>query len=297
MSSGFRFVVTKRDTTKLKAYGLAVAVQMILVPLVLWGIGADPTLPPFHPVGAVTGGLLFGASMSVAGGCAAGVWYKVGGGSLDALAAALGMILGAAALEIGPLAGLRDLLQSPRPPLGLTGSGVPSLLVAVPLGLVIAVALLRSRVSTAGDWTWRRTGLLVGLTGVIAWPLSWWATRGSGMAVIPGTVSIVSWRLGVGSGASLWDLLFVLGIPAGAYLATRAKGPQRVAFSSWPTLLRRFLGGLGLGVGASLAAGCTVGHGLTGVPLLAPGSLVAMLAIFAGSTAVALFRMGRPKRV
>jgi hypothetical protein len=52
---------------------------------------------------------------------------------------------------------------------------------------------------------------------------------------------------------------------------------------------KHFAGGLGLGVGASLAAGCTVGHGLTGVPLLAPGSILAILSIFAGSAITSLW--------
>ena len=34
MSSGFRFVVTRRDTTKVKAYALAIALQMIVLPAV-----------------------------------------------------------------------------------------------------------------------------------------------------------------------------------------------------------------------------------------------------------------------
>ena len=47
--------------------------------------------------------------------------------------------------------------------------------------------------------------------------------------------------------------------------------------------MKRFAGGMGLGLGASIAAGCTVGQGLTGLALLAPGSFVVMAAIFAGS--------------
>ena len=52
--------------------------------------------------------------------------------------------------------------------------------------------------------------------------------------------------------------------------------------------MKRFAGGIGLGVGASIATGCTVGQGLTGLALLAPSSFVVMGAIFAGSTAAAL---------
>ena len=56
-----------------------------------------------------------------------------------------------------------------------------------------------------------------------------------------------------------------------------------------------FAGGIGLGVGASLAAGCTVGHGLTGVPLLAPGSIVTLAAIFAGSALTGYYTLTRAK--
>lgn len=287
MSSGFRFVVTKRDTTKVKAYGLAVAVQMVLLPLVLGTIGAHPTFPAFYPLGAVAGGLLFGASMSLAGGCAAGVWYKVGGGSLDAVAAVLGMIAGGVATEIGPLAGIRAALQSVGASnIGPADLGVLLPALSIPLGLLLAFLLLRTRISSAGDWTWRRTGLLIGLTGLIAWPLSTWAMRGFGMAVLPGTVGLVSRPLAIGYDVSLWDLFFVLGLPAGAYVAARSHAAVKIGFTSWRALSRRFVGGIGLGAGASLAAGCTVGHGLTGLPLLAPGSVVTMLAIFAGSVAV-----------
>jgi len=51
--------------------------------------------------------------------------------------------------------------------------------------------------------------------------------------------------------------------------------------------VKRFAGGIGLGAGASVATGCTVGQGLTGLALLAPSSLV-MAAIFAGSALATL---------
>jgi uncharacterized membrane protein YedE/YeeE len=80
-----------------------------------------------------------------------------------------------------------------------------------------------------------------------------------------------------------WDVLFVLGIPLGAFIAARMSGPVIVSKVSARSASKHFVGGLGLGAGASLAAGCTVGHGLTGIPLLAPGSVLAIASIFAGS--------------
>jgi len=46
------------------------------------------------------------------------------------------------------------------------------------------------------------------------------------------------------------------------------------------------LAGLAMGIGARTAGGCTSGHGLTGVSLGSPASLIAMMTFFA--TAVAL---------
>lgn len=285
MNSGFRSAVTERNTTKVKAYALAIALQMLGVPLI-FALGlSSPTYPAMFPVGAVLGGLLFGASMRWAGGCAAGVWYKVGSGSLGALTAVLGMAIGAAALELGPLVGLRTSVQSAGPsvsnaPLGMMWAWAPV------VGVLLVALLWRAAPGQAGSWSWRRTGIAMGLVGIVAWPLSSLAARDFGMAVVPGTVSLLTDPV---RRLMSWDVLFVLGIPLGAFVAARQSGPVTASKVSAASASKHFVGGLGLGVGASLAAGCTVGHGLTGVPLLAPGSMLAILSIFAGSAITSLW--------
>lgn len=293
MNSGFRAVVTDRDTTKVKAYVLAIALQMLAVPLV-FALGlSSPTYPAMFPIGAVLGGLLFGASMRWAGGCAAGVWYKLGSGSLGALAAVLGMAVGAAASELGPLAHVRTTLQSAGP--SVSSDPIEGLWAWAPLaGLALAVMLWRAAPGRAGEWSWRRTGVLVGLLGAVAWPLSSLAARDFGMAVVPGTVNLLAHPVGR---LLSWDVLFVLGIPIGAFVAARRNGPIVASKVSAASASKHFAGGVGLGVGASVAAGCTVGHGLTGIPLLAPGSMLAIVSIFAGSAITSLWtqrRMSRP---
>jgi uncharacterized membrane protein YedE/YeeE len=285
MSSGFRMVITDRNTTKLKAFVLAIALQMLVVPLVFaLGLSA-PTYPAMFPIGAVVGGLLFGASMQWAGGCAAGVWYKVGSGSLGALTAVLGMAVGAAALELGPLVGLRTTLQAAGPT--VSNAPLETLWAWAPVaGLLLVVMLWRAAPGEAGAWSWRRTGVAMGILGIVAWPLSSLAARDFGMAVVPGTVSLFTDPV---RRLMSWDVLFVLGIPVGAFVAARRSGSVTASKVSAATASKRFAGGFGLGVGASLAAGCTVGHGLTGVPLLAPGSMLAIVSIFAGSAINALW--------
>lgn len=285
MNSGFRMAVTERNTTKVKSYVLAIGLQMLVVPLV-FALGlSSPTYPSMFPVGAVVGGLLFGASMRWAGGCAAGVWYKVGSGSLGALTAVLGMALGAAALELGPLVNLRTAIQSAGP--SVSNAALGTIWVWAPVAGLLVVALLwRAAPGTAGAWSWRRTGIAIGVVGILAWPLSSLAARDFGMAVVPGTVSLLSDPL---RRVMSWDVLFVLGIPLGAFIAARQSGPVSASKVSAQSAIKHFVGGLGLGVGASLAAGCTVGHGLTGVPLLAPGSMLAIVSIFAGSAITSLW--------
>jgi uncharacterized membrane protein YedE/YeeE len=285
MNSGFRVVVTEGNTTKVKAYVLAIALQMLVVPLV-FALGlSNPTYPAMFPIGAVAGGLLFGASMRWAGGCAAGIWYKVGSGSLGALTAVLGMAIGAAALELGPLVGLRTAVQSAGPT--VSKAPLDTLWAWAPVaGLLLVVLLWRAAPGQAGAWSWRRTGIAMGLVGIVAWPLSSLAARDFGMAVVPGTVSLVAEPL---RRLMSWDVLFVLGIPLGAFVAARRSGPVTASKVSALSASKHFAGGLGLGVGASLAAGCTVGHGLTGIPLLAPGSMLAIVSIFAGSAITSLW--------
>ncbi len=223
MNSGVRVIVTKRDTTKLKAYILAIAVQMVLLSLLMaFGI-FRPTFPSFFPVGAVVGGLLFGASMRWAGGCAAGVWYKAGSGSLNAVFGIVGMALGAIALETGPLVSLRKLVQSVSVsnhlPALLKSWGLSLWMLMLFVGVFLLIFLWRTAVTQAGDWSWRRTGLWIGLVGVLAWPLSILAGRHFGMAVLPGTMTLFTGTFGNYTSLFSWDLFFVFGISLGAFIA------------------------------------------------------------------------------
>src|SRR5258708_12805282 len=114
MNSGFRGAI-EGEWTQVKALGLAVAVQLLLLPVVFaTGLARSAELP-LKPLAAVFGGVLFGASMRWAGGCAAGVWYKLGAGDVGALLAILGMALGATASDSGPLLGVRASLQEAIP--------------------------------------------------------------------------------------------------------------------------------------------------------------------------------------
>jgi hypothetical protein len=275
MNSGFRGILDG-DWSKVKALALAVALQLLVLPALFATGLAQPAALSFQPIAGIVGGILFGLSMPWAGACAAGVWYKLGAGDLGALLALLGMALGATATESGPLSLLRAALQD-----SAAQSWKSDPLLSVSAGLLVILALARSADARAGEWSWRRTGLWIGVTAVIAWPVSAAAGRSYGLAVVPGTTGLLATLTGRSFAA--WDVLFVVGVLAGGWIAARRSG--RVCLAAPPpfVLLERFAGGLGLGVGASIASGCTVGHGLTGLALLSPVSFVVTGAIFVGA--------------
>lgn len=163
--------------------------------------------------------------------------------------------------------------------LGATWS--PPALASVAAGLVLGAALMRTSAGRAGAWSWTRTGLWIGLIAAAAWPLSAAAGRHFGLAVVPGTTGLVAALSGRAFPA--WDVLLLVGLVLGGWLAARRSGRVALRAPAAPALLERFAGGLGLGVGASIASGCTVGQGLTGLALLAPSSVLVMSAIFGGS--------------
>jgi uncharacterized membrane protein YedE/YeeE len=61
------------------------------------------------------------------------------------------------------------------------------------------------------------------------------------------------------------------------------------AFSATPRLVLSLVGGVLIGYASALASGCTSGQALTGGALLANGSIVFMLCVFAGGYAAAYF--------
>jgi hypothetical protein len=282
MNSGMRGALAG-DWVKLEALALAVAVQLVLLPLVFASGMARAGGLSLAPVAAIAGGFLFGLSMRWAGGCAAGIWYKLGAGDIGALPAVLGLALGAVAAESGPLAGVRAALQGAVP---AVAPWVPPPALSAAAGLVLIAALARLPDGRAGAWSWRTTGLWVGLVATLAWPASAWAGRDFGLAVVPGTTGLLSGA--TGRPFPMWDGALVLGIAAGGWLAARQAGHLTLRVPEVGPLLKRFAGGLGLGAGASIAAGCTVGQGLTGLGLLAPSAFAVTAAIFGGSAAATL---------
>jgi uncharacterized membrane protein YedE/YeeE len=105
---------------------------------------------------------------------------------------------------------------------------------------------------------------------------------------IAGVSSIASALVARRSGATSWRFLFLAGLIFGPVLfmaATGAWPTVRIA-ASWQLLIA---GGLLVGFGARLGAGCTSGHGVCGLGRLSRRSIAAVTTFMATAILTVLF--------
>ena len=122
-------------------------------------------------------------------------------------------------------------------------------------------------------------GILIGLATAVLWLVN---GRLAGISTIAGNV------MPVRRGDLAWRLLFIAGLPLGAWVGITF-GPK--IFSELPvsapeiglTPLWLVIAGLLVGVGTRLSNGCTSGHGICGLARLSPRSFVAVAAFMASA--------------
>lgn len=293
MNSGFSNVVRQRDTTKLKSFIAAILIQMMVLPLLFTLLYTNGTthylvanigLPPLFLVASAVGGFIFGLMMYYSGGCGAGIFFKIGEKKSDAIFAAIGFIIGVYLTEKGALSFIKSSSQSwvtyNQQPVWQYNSPIIVSLIVFFLSGVCLIFLFKTKNSTpsGAEWGWKKTGITVGIVGIIGWISALGAKMTYGMNIMAGSIDMVDLNY-------TWPLMFVIGIPLGAFWVSRHTD-RKFTLPKRNIIGKRLLGGFGLGVSGSIAAGCTVGHGLTFAPLLGIGSLVAVLFIFLGSALV-----------
>jgi len=146
------------------------------------------------------------------------------------------------------------------------------------------------------SWSWQKTGLIIGLIGLVAVPLSWATGRPYGFGITFSTAHWLRWLFSFDPSLLDWESFFVLGIPLGALVAAKRADEFRWRYPGIRQLGQAATGGLLMGFGAATMGGCTVGHGLAGIPLLALSSLVSTAAIIISAWGMAWILFRRPAR-
>ena len=198
---------------------------------------------------------------------------RLGEGRLSALGAIVGFGL---ALYIASYV-------LPGPPTGQYFEPSVLLLSLWTIGAFMVFGLLWHHSGTAASgasWTDRCTGVALGLLASGTWLAGQFVALPD-LAIVPGMIAAGGWISNSNETLSP-ELFLVPGIALGAMLSARTR---KTFFTRIPTggaVLRAFAGGLGLGSGAYIAGGCTLGYGLDLAPLGSVDAFVVLLAIFLG---------------
>lgn len=290
MNSTFRDILLTRDLTLLRAYLLAVLIQMVgvrsMAAMGLFGLGA---IAPFFWMATLLGGFVFGLGMALSGGCASGSTYRSGEGMVGSIIALVGFVFGMIMTNDGVLEPVRALFRSRVIEIDEQPATLDRLLGVSPWILVAIFVALGGwwlLKSPAGGyqrgWSWARSGLTIGLIATAAWPISTLTGREYGLSITE-PIRTISGFLFTGESERLtWGSFMWIGLIVGAHVAARSYGEFAWRAPGAQRLLQALGGGLLMGVGAAIAGGCNIGHGLTGVPLFALSSLTATLSIIVG---------------
>ncbi|MCA9966753.1 MAG: YeeE/YedE family protein [Anaerolineales bacterium] len=140
-------------------------------------------------------------------------------------------------------------------------------------------------------WPWYISGPLIGLTVPLLLVLSGKSfgisssLRYIGCAIVPRSklayLRSITWR------QHSWNLIFVLGVAIGGFVASHFLSAAPVSFlpdsyQSVTGVIALAIGGILIGFGTRYANGCTSGHTIMGLSLLSWPSLVASVFFFVG---------------
>ncbi len=275
MVRAVREVIELLRLHRLYGFKLAAAAAMLVMGLAEW-LGAAPfmTILGSEPdLLAIAGGVLFGLGSLLAGHCAMGLLASLTNGELWRSASIAAMV--AAALVLGPSMSSAALMLPKRPPVPSPLAGHAGL--ALTVGGILAVV--------AGSYLYRRIGWR---TPRVGWsPLIAMSMVGAASGILfaldrhwvytSRIAEIAYGRLATPLGTILGLLVLVAGMETAAVVS----GTFRVQRGSLRNWIRAALGGVLMGVGATLVPGGNDAMLFTGVPLLLPNLLVGYAAFIA----------------
>lgn len=283
VTTAFRDVWQSRRSSYFTAFVTVIALQAVGV-AVLDATGVIHITHQALPWLAVSvGSLIFGVSIVLAAGCATGTWYRAGEGLVGSWIALVLYGVSASAMKYGPLRSLNKGLRETTVPV----TTIPATLHVSPW-IVVAVLVLgagylvyrelstpRRAVATLPatrtglahllfekSWHPLATALVISVVAIVAYPLSFASGRPGGLGITTPSANLANWLVTGNSTRIDWGVWLVVGILVGSFIAAIGSGEFRVRVPDAGTAVRSAIGGIGLGVGASWAGGCTIGNSM-----------------------------------
>jgi len=321
-ASAFSEVLLMRDRRKVWGLWVAIATSMVVF-AGLDRLGLVNLSPkPMLWLSYLVGGAIFGAGTVLAGGCVSGCLYKGAAGNINSIMALMGMPLGMAMVEYGPLSGLNKAMLGRVIKNGDGGSvslpsltGLPYWLLALLFAaatLAAALWMRKKRVNKTGPkivqteplfrrfmtrpWRPWQAGLAIGLLAGPLYLSSVASGRNSPMCVTRGVLHgyvllAESSAQGVLRAPSpkLWLIFVVLGLMLGSHVSARMQGTAKLLPKEPRQTLLALAGGVLVGMGAWFATGCVIGNILSGWALMSVGLVIFGAATILSNWAVTYF--------
>ena len=329
LNSAFRDIIFLQDLTFFRSYLLCLVVAVIGTN-VLESSGLIMTFDQdtggfvstelmrqsFVPVANILGGFLFGLGIVLAGGCASGIVYRLGEGQIGALIAIVGFFFGVGMTTDGMFSPIRDYLKGFKVEVfGVSNPAIWDLFGGSPMAkwatiavfCIVLLAFVFKGKPTFGmsgkGYSWGLTGVLIGLLTVVAWEVSSiFGGTPRGLAITTPLRELFNSMLTnsthspfkefsfLGIFTGTWGVFFILAVPAGAWLS--ALGLKEFKWKTPPAkeVLTVLFGSILMGIGAVIAGGCNLGHGVTGMSTMSLASLVAIISIVLGNWTMVYFK-------
>ena len=333
LNSAFRDIIFIKDVDLFRAYLLCMVVALIGTNL-LEDTGLIMRFDPgvghfvssgllrqnFVPVANILGGFLFGLGIVLAGGCASGIVYRLGEGQIAALVAIVGFFFGVAMTTDGMLSPVRNYLKSYH--VNIFGVSNPSFwdffghgpvakwtTIAI-LSIAVLAYVFKGKPSFGKNgrgYSWGLTGVLIGLLTIAAWEISSiFGGMPRGLAITTPIRELFNSMLTnsthspfkefsfLGIFRGTWGVFFIFAVPLGA--AVSSLGLKEFQWKVPPAkeILTVFFGSILMGIGAVIAGGCNLGHGITGMSTGSVASLVAISSIVLGNWTMVYFKFIKP---
>lgn len=279
-------------------------------------IAVEPA-EPLSLIAVGLGSFLFGIGIILAGGCATGTWYRAGEGLVGSWLALATYMLFSAMMRSGPLGDFNSSLRGQNidhktiyDSLGIS----PWILVAILTAVTgyLAWQHLRKPQAKIASLKPKKTGLahilfekrwhpfitavLVGVIALAAWPLSLATGREFGLGITGPSANILQYLVMGDDKFINWGVFLVLGILLGAFFAAKMSNEFRVRVPDTTTVIRSLIGGVVMGMGASLAGGCSIGNGLVETAFFSWQGWLSLPIMIVGTWVAAYWTIIRPSR-
>ena len=334
LNSAFRDIIFLDNLTTFRAYLIAVVVAIVgsnLVQDMGFMITADPQSGEiiqtallrqnFVPLANILGGFLFGVGIVLAGGCASGIVFRLGEGQAAAIIAIIGFFFGVVMTTDGIFSNFHHYLKEFGFEIGgmknpafwhIFGQGpmVKWISIAILSALIMAFVFKgkpKFGLTKTRTFSWGLTGLMIGVLTIFGWWMSsYFGGFPRGLAITTPMRELFNSLLYnsshspfqeytfLGIFRGTWGVFFIFSVPLGAFLSAKIRKEFKWKIPPVGQFLTVFGGSIMMGVGAVIAGGCNLGHGITGVSTGAISSIIAITAIVMGNWTMSYFKFIKP---